>query len=149
MVDEQVVWLVPLRRGRNDEYKGVLTLEPAALVFVERKEGERVEIALSDIRRAKRVRGSPVLLISIGDRGSRAEVAFYFTQPPPLQPAETSESKRPSVAGLAPGSGGSRKGKKRVIRTNVAYLNNANVQKKALVETWVAAIQKAISERRS
>src|SRR5207244_2348970 len=55
VVEETVVWMVPLREGTK-EYKGVLTLEPPNLVFTQRHDGERVELALSDVRRVRRVR---------------------------------------------------------------------------------------------
>ena len=58
VVEETVVWMVPLREGTK-EYKGVLTLEPPNLVFTQRHDGERVELALSDVRRVRRVRWAP------------------------------------------------------------------------------------------
>jgi hypothetical protein len=93
VVEPTVVWMVPLRAG-GGEHHGTLSLEPPNLVFVERREGERVEIPLASVGKVRRVRGSPILRVAIEGETGRTEVAFYFTQPPPLRPAASSRSGR-------------------------------------------------------
>lgn len=148
VVQETVVWMVPLREGTR-EYKGVLTLEPPYLVFTERRDGERVELPLAEIRRARRVRGSPVLRVALGDKPERREIAFYFSQPPPLKPTPTSGTGRRTLFGPlggAVGGGGIGGGAtpdrttKRVMRSNVGYLSRASATVKDQIEEWVAAI---------
>jgi hypothetical protein len=150
VVEETVVWMVPLREGTK-EYKGVLTLEPPNLVFTQRRDGERVELALSDVRRVRRVRGSPVLRVALGDKPNRYEVAFYFTQPPPLKPTPTSGTQRRALFGPLGGAIGGGVGgggtpdrtTKRVMRTNVGYLNRVAATVRDVIEEWVTAIEAA------
>jgi hypothetical protein len=153
VVGEIVVWMVPLREGTK-EYKGVLRLEPPNLVFTERRDGDRVEFPLAEIRRVRRVRGSPVMRVAVGDKPNRHEVAFYFSQPPPLKPTATSgTAKRTTFGPLGSAAGGGIGGggapdrtTKRVMRTNVGYLSRAAATVRDLIEEWVAAIEAAKEE---
>jgi hypothetical protein len=153
VVKETVVWMVPLREGAK-EYKGVLALEPPNLVFTERRDGERVELPLAEIRRVRRVRGSPVMRVALGDKPNRHEVAFYFSQPPPLKPTATSGTARRTMFGPLGGAAGggiggggaSDRTTKRVMRTNVGYLNRAAATVRDLIEEWVGAIEAARRE---
>jgi hypothetical protein len=141
MVEESVVWMVPLVQGSAEEQRGVLSLEAPELVFTDRRATERVAIPLTDIRKAKRVRGSPVLVLTVGDGPARREVAFYFAPPPPLK----SQSKPLDRPRLVP-FGGVRdadKTTKKVMRTNVSYLHQANASKKEEIEEWLRAIRDA------
>jgi hypothetical protein len=148
VVEETVVWMVPLRAGTK-EYKGVLTLEPPNLVFTERGEAERVELPLAEVRRVRRVRGSPVMRVALGDRPNRHEVAFYFSQPPPLKPTATSGTARRTmfgplggaVGGGVGGGGAQDRTTKKVMRTNVGYLSQAAATLRGLIDEWVAAIE--------
>jgi hypothetical protein len=153
VVEETVVWMVPLRAGAK-EYKGALTLEPPNLVFTERGDGDRVELPLAEVRRVRRVRGSPVMRIALGDRPNRHEVAFYFSQPPPLKPPATSGTARRTmfgplggaIGGGVGGGGAPDRTTKRVMRTNVGYLSQAAANLRSLIDEWVAAIETAREE---
>jgi hypothetical protein len=153
MVEETVVWMVPLREGAK-EYKGVLSLDPPNLVFTERRDGERVELPLAEMRRVRRVRGSPVMRVAVGDKPNRYEVAFYFSQPPPLKPTPTSGTARRTMFGPLGGAVGGGAGAggapdrttKRVMRANVGYLNRAAAALRDLIDEWVAAIEAAREE---
>lgn len=141
MIEQAVVWMVPLVHGSTEEHRGTLTLEPPDLVFTDRGEIERVAIPLAEIRRAKRIRGSPIMMLTIGEGAARREVAFYFAPPPPLK----SQPKPLDRQRLAP-FGGVRdadKTTKKVMRTNVSYLHQANASKKAEIEDWLKAIREA------
>ncbi|MBI3648444.1 MAG: hypothetical protein HY240_06825 [Actinobacteria bacterium] len=141
MVDEAVVWMVPLRHGGTVEHKGVLTLEPGSLVFTDSRSGERVEIPLADINKARRVRGSPILMVILGDGRARSDVAFYFAQPPPLRPQPSSGELRRIFAPLGSGDTTSERTTKRVKRSNVGYLSTASAGLKSRIEEWVEAIR--------
>jgi len=144
VVESTVVWMVPLRAG-GGEHHGTLTLEPPNLVFVERRDGERVEIPLDRVRKVRRVRGSPILRLAFEGDSGRSEVAFYFTQPPPLRPAQSSRPR------FVPGPIGSALGDrtpperttKKVMRTNVGYLTQASATVRDRIEAWVRAIREA------
>ncbi len=150
-MDEVTVWMVPLRRHTDmREIKGSLTISGDALLFTERRQGDEYVIPLRSIRKARRVRGSPVLMIHHGQGPERWETAFYFAQPPPLRPAEPAEP--PRTVGIGLGRGGSgpvsgRRAKKRHMKANVTYLQNANLGKKDLIESWVRRIREAVAGR--
>jgi hypothetical protein len=79
-----------------------------------------------------------------GETG-RTEVAFYFTQPPPLRPAASSRPR------FLPGPIGSAIGEKsppdrttkKVMRTNVGYLTQASATVRGRIERWVQEIREA------
>jgi hypothetical protein len=141
VVDEAIVWMVPLVKGGAEEHRGTLTLEDGVVVFTDRRETDRVTIPVADISKAKRVRGSPILVLTLGEGAGRREVAFYFAPPPPLK----GQAKLPSLPRVAP-FGGVRdtdRTTKKVMRTNVSYLHQANASLKAEIEGWLRAIRVA------
>ncbi len=148
-VDQVTVWMVPLRRhGELRELKGSLTITSDSLVFTERKAGDEFLIPLGSIRKTRRVRGSPILMVHHGDGAERWETAFYFAQPPPLRPPEPSSLEPPRLLGLGLGSKSGaptspRRAKKRHMKSNVAYLQNASFDKKDLIQAWVNKIREA------
>jgi hypothetical protein len=141
MVEQAVVWMVPLLQGNAEEHRGVLTLEAPDLVFTDRRETQRLTIPLADIRKAKRIRGSPILVLTYGAGPSRRDVAFYFAPPPPLK----TQPKTLDRQRLAPFGGvrDAERTTKRVMRTNVSYLQQANANKKAEIRSWLKAIREA------
>jgi len=145
-VEETIVWMVPIRRGEPTEQRGVLSLEDVSLVFTERREGDRTAIPLGRIRKVKRVRGSPILMVRLEDRTG---MAFYFAQPPPLKPvprAPEADGRRYYTA-FSPGAGRTAwASKKKVMRTNVTYLSSAGIEKKEEIECWVRAIRDKIKD---
>ncbi len=128
------VWMVPLGRGKLQEIPGTLSLGDDSVVF-EAKDGsfER-RFGFSDIRRSKRVHGSPVLIVVLGD----GQTAFYFTQPPPLKPEPADPTGRVSPFEMMRGG---RKSKRKHVRTNATYLSSTNAAKKNEVKSWLAAIR--------
>jgi hypothetical protein len=141
-VDETTVWMVPLRRGNSEERRGVLSLEERTLVFVERRRGERVEIPLERIRKARRVRGSPILMVSLRDD---SDLAFYFAQPPPLNPPRRDQVEAWRALRPFGSTGESRRGAtKRAMRTNIKYLSSAATGKREEIQAWVRAIRDAM-----
>jgi hypothetical protein len=139
MVDEAVVWMVPLVKGGAEEHRGTLRFEDGSVVFTDRRATDRVAIPVGDIKKAKRVRGSPILLLTLGDGASRREVAFYFAPPPPLKPTKPIRPKVSPFGGVRDAD----RTTKKVMRTNVSYLHQANANLKAEIEGWLRAIREA------
>ena len=136
------VWAVELEpSSRLEEVQGSLALETDALVFTPREgHGSERRYPLAEIARARRLRGSPVLLIvHEPSRGTR-RTAFYFVQPPPLVPPDESRK-----AVLGPLAGGS---PRKVRRRNASYLGISNRQKKQILREWERAVQEALAAER-
>jgi hypothetical protein len=144
MPEPATVWMVHLGGGRGvDEQKGTLSLEEDAVVFAFADSLERQRIPLSTAKKAKRVRGSPVLILSWVQEGRPRSTAFYFVQPPPLRPPELDEADRPR-----PGFGMfGRPSKRRQQRTNVRYLQTMGGGHKPVIQAWVAELMMRIGRR--
>jgi len=134
------VWAVELEPGsRLEEVQGSLALETDALVFTPRDGPER-RYPLAEIARARRLRGSPVLLIVHEPTRASRRTAFYFVQPPPLVPP--GESRRAVLGPLAGGSS------RKVRRRNASYLGLSNREKKQVLLEWERAVQAALTTER-
>ncbi len=80
------VWLVRLQRGEVDkDVKGSLRIEGDQLIFTPADDAGTYAFPFVELSRAKRLRASPVMLVEHRRDGDRREIAFYFTQPPPLE----------------------------------------------------------------
>ncbi len=135
MVEPVTVWMVHLGKGVEPaEVKGTLTLGAAGLEFTERKSGIDVLFRYDSIRRAKRIRGSPVLLVDWTREGTSRRTAFYFSQPPPLQPTTRS----PTIAPRGPLGPFTRPtpSRRQVARMNVGYLRSTSAAKKDVLRAW-------------
>ncbi len=138
MPDTVTVWAVRLGRGPMTERKGTLSLESDELAFEAADGSGRVRLPLAEIRAARRLRGSPVLLVS-HQPGERTErIAFYFVQPPPLEPESLTAVDQKSVLSAA------RRTKRRARRENASYLGMWNREKKAEVREWADAVRSAM-----
>lgn len=131
------VWMVPLGRNKLQEIAGTLSLGDEALVFEDKDASFERRFGFTEIRKARRVHGSPVLIV-VHDDG---QTAFYFTQPPPLKPAPSDPAARLSPFDMLRGS---KKSKRKHVRTNATYLSSTNASKKSDVKAWVAAIQEKL-----
>lgn len=135
------VWRVQLRRGDVGDREGTLRLEDDALVFEDRASASEIVLPLADIRSARRVKGSPILIVAHDEAGERAETAYYFSQPPPLDApppgsAGTSATGRP----LGPFAAMRRTSKRRHQRENVKYLATKAGGLKPTIQEWVDEI---------
>jgi hypothetical protein len=143
------VWMVHLRRGEVErEYKGSIALEEEALVFSDPRQGRELRFAYLSIRRAKRLRTSPVLVVDWLDEGERRRTAFYFTQPPPLYPAAReaqTQDAAPSPSLLGPFK---RTGKHKAQRTNARYLQTYGIGKKDEIQAWADAVRVKVTAAR-
>lgn len=136
------VWNVELVPDQPlEEVKGRLSLASDALVFAPSDgPGER-RYPLREVVQARRLRGSPVLMILRGTDQGRRRTAFYFVQPPPLQRPE--QPPRTSFGGIG------RSSKRKVRRQNVSYLGVWNREKKALLREWERQVKTAAAAARS
>jgi hypothetical protein len=141
VVEPVVVWMVHLepRSGTKPaEIRGTLTLAEDGLEFVERKTGADVRFDYASIRRAKRVRGSPVLLVDWRKDGEDRKTAFYYSQPPPLEPATRSATVDPRGP-LGPFTRAT-PSKRQVTRMNLGYLHSTSAANKKVVQAWADAV---------
>jgi len=94
-----------------DGVKGELSVENLPVVFrTALQRGATETFRLDQIRRARRVWGSPVLELQLGIPDGLPAVAFYFVKPPSLTPPEGARfatrrgARRKAVAQLYKGS---------------------------------------------
>jgi hypothetical protein len=141
------VWMVHLgRSGKPEEIKGTLTLGETGLEFVERRSGADVTFDYATIRRAKRIRGSPVLLLDWTRDGSSRRTAFYFTQPPPLsQPPRSPTLPPQGPLGHLTRATPSRR---QVARMNLGYLRSTSASHRETVRAWQEAVQERVRNGR-
>ena len=140
VVEPTDVWMVHLGAGRKPlEIRGTLTLGESGLEFVEKKTGADVRFGYGSIRRAKRIRGSPVLLVDWQKDGEDRKTAFYFSQPPPLEPVPRSPTIDPPRGLLGPFTRAT-PSKRQVARMNLGYLRSTSVASKGLLRAWADAV---------
>jgi hypothetical protein len=142
MPEAVTVWMVELSPGLAQERRGILSLQPDAIVFEAIDGSEDLRIPLAHVRRARRLRGSPVLLVAHDAGGRSARTAFYFVQPPPLEDFRgEGEPERPAPLGFRKSS------RRRARRQNIGYLGMWNRQLKVDIEEWERAIRDAVRNR--
>ncbi len=140
MPEAVTVWVVELSPGLAQERRGTLSLQPDAIVFEASDGSGDLRIPLADVRRARRLRGSPVLLVAHDARGRAARTAFYFVQPPPLHEDQV-QAAAPSPLGFRKSS------KRRARRQNIGYLGMWNRQLRADIAEWEHTIREAVRDR--
>ncbi|HEX6329935.1 MAG TPA: hypothetical protein VF129_01410 [Actinomycetota bacterium] len=137
------VWRVELDAGAPlEDVKGSLSLTDDAVVFTPRDDpGPGRRYPLQEVERVRRLRGSPVLVMTRATAHGQRRTAFYFVPPPPLEPRE--EPTRPSPLGVRGG------GRRRSRRKNVSYLGYMNREKKPVVREWERQIGQAAAAART
>jgi len=145
MPEPTTVWMVHLRRGEEPtEVKGAIDLAGDALVFTGDPDGEPVSFPFAGVRRAKRLRGSPVLLLEWESDGDPRKTAFYFSQPPPLDLPEQGQTTLPGDPFTTRPTGAfgaiRRSSKRRHQKTNIQYLQTVGIKQKDLIQAWVDEI---------
>lgn len=145
MPEDATVWMVRLDRGQvEDDTRGTLALEADAVVFTETRSGIEHRFPLEAMDKPRRVRGSPILLVSHRANGERRRTAFYFSQPPPLRPPDPGTTSLPGAgpSGRPMGAFGAfrRSSKRRHMRSNLGYLTMANTSYKAVIQVWVVEV---------
>lgn len=122
------VWMIHARTGLNG-IRGTLTLEGQDLLFRPEslQEGETV-LRVSEVKKVHRVRGSPILEISVRSASLPPIVGFYFVKPPSLKDDyQTLNFLQRNSA------------RKKALNA----LRTANAFKKDEIERWVEAIREA------
>lgn len=139
MPEPTTVWMVHLGTGSPNDVKGVLSMRDDAVVF----DAEHVSASFPwpTIRRAKRLRGSPVLLVEWREADAARRTAFYFTKPPPLQPADPLTE---PLAARGAFAAMRRPSKRRHQRQNIRYLQTVAADNKALIQAWATAISERV-----
>jgi hypothetical protein len=134
------VWAVELGEDvAPTEREGRLWKDADQLRFEPVREGEAaVTIPFLEVRKVRRLRGSPVLMV-VRQRGDReVRTAFYFVQPPPLTAfTDTQTDLRSAVPFL-------RNPKRKARRDNVGYLGVMNREKKAELVEWEREVRAAV-----
>jgi hypothetical protein len=142
------VWMVHLARGESpDGVRGTLTLERESVVFTD-QDLRAYRFHRSGIRRARRLRGSPVLQLDWIEAGVLRRTAFSFVQPPPLitDPNVTSLPTSPQSARPLGGFGAARKtSKRRMMRTNAGYLQLFGMNERAHIQSWAEEITRLLA----
>ena len=143
MPEAVTVWMVELSPGlAAQERRGTLSLQPDVIAFVPSDGSADVSIPLAEVRKARRLRGSPVLVVTHDVGGRAVRTAFYFVQPPPLEDFRGEGPERPAPLGFRKSS------RRRARRQNIGYLGTWNRQLKADIEEWEQAIRHAVRDRR-
>jgi hypothetical protein len=146
------VWLVRLQRGEVDkDVKGSLRIEGDQLIFTSADDAGTYAFPFVELSRAKRLRASPVMLVEHRRDGDRREIAFYFTQPPPLKPPDPNAP--PAPGDPPPARRGAfdafrRSSKRRHMRHNVHYLQTTGINKKELIQAWADEVTSRIAASR-
>lgn len=124
------IWMVNRVTGM-DGLEGTLTLETEAIVFTPTgAEREPFRFPLSEVRRAHRVLGSPVLEVAFS-RGAPVPVTgFYFVKP--LR-----------ISGRDPSSGRSLETRRR-RRASAIHLSQWNASLKQEIREWAGEIRDAV-----
>jgi hypothetical protein len=144
------VWMVHLAKGEVDQdVKGTIELAEDGLVFASTRPSGEIRFPYPGIRRVRRLRGSPVLLVEWDREGDRRRTAFYFTQPPPLFPAGGDSSMRGAPAQrLTAVTAFKRSGKRRAQRGNARYLQTMGMGLKDLIQLWADAVDEHVAAGR-
>ncbi len=147
MVEPTEVWMVHLGAQRKPlEVRGTLALGEDGIEFVERKTGADVRLEYGSIRRAKRIRGSPVLLVDWHKDGEDRKTAFYFSQPPPLEPMPRSPTIEPPRGPLGPFTRAT-PSKRQVARMNLGYLRSTSAANKGVLRAWAEAVTERVRRK--
>lgn len=150
MLEEVTVWMVRLDRGQaGADIQGTLVLGDDAVVFTDSHSSTQTRFPLAELRKPKRVRGSPILMLIDQTEAGIRRTAFYFSQPPPLRPPEPGTTSLPGAGfnsrPMGPFGAFRRTSKRRHMRTNIGYLTTMNTNHKPVIDAWVAQIGARIS----
>jgi hypothetical protein len=147
-VNPTTVWMVHLRDGvEPKEDKGRLSLDDEALVFLSERTLNVDRFPYVDIRKAKRQRGSPILMLSWQEEGERRSTAFYFAQPPPLTPPDATQVMLGSDRSVTPFAMARRTSKRRHRRVSARYLTAVSGSTKGEIDAWVQELRSRIARQ--
>ncbi len=146
-LDTIVAWMVHLRRGEPvDEVKGLLSLDADALAFEDSTPGEAFRLPYADMRSAKRLWGSPVLMVEWSEGRQLRRTAFYFAEPPPMVNTDLSGSG--GAPRLASPLRSIRSAKRKQQRRNVNYFATRGGVLRPILKTWASELSARIAASR-
>ena len=149
MPEPVTVWMVQLASGSTADVEGVLRLDDDALVFEPATKPAELRFRLATIEKVRRVIGSPVIVIEWSEDAARRRTAFYFTQPPPLEPPTPEELARRPDAPRGPLAERRALSKRRHMRTNLGALAIGAKRTKPMVQAWTTELRIKIAEARA
>jgi hypothetical protein len=129
--------------------KGLLALDPDALAFETASPGEVVRFPYTDIRSAKRLRGSPVLLVEWNEGRQLRRTAFYFVQPPPMATRDPGGPAAGASVGLGNPFRSIRSAKRKQQRHNVSYFAARGEAVKPALKAWASEVSARVTVARA
>jgi hypothetical protein len=139
MVQPLTVWKVELSGGNvHEDIEGTLTLDEDALAFEPAEAGPALQIAYGSIEGVKRLRMSPVLLITRRTHDRTVATAFYLAKPPPLISTKPTTPTSDEIAASPRGRPRTRWFQR---RRNSYYLTAAGVETKPILAEWVNEVR--------
>lgn len=148
MPEPITVWKVVLSKGRLPaDVRGTLSLDDEGLVFVADGEVAGTRIRYTDVAEAKRLHGSPVLMIRRSDPELGA-VAFYFAEPPPLRGPDPATAPLRETGPMDPLAALRRPSQRRQRRQNAGYLAAHGRSLKPTLVAWTSEVRARIEASR-
>ena len=117
------------------------------MVFYPEEGGTPTRLEFRELTSAKRVRGSPILLLRWRRDAERRETAFYFAPPPPLGPLD-GRSAAPVAPPPTVTSVFRRPTKRRQRRDNTSYLAALGGNLKPVIQAWVVDLRAGMDAAR-
>ena len=142
MMESVTVWAVDLLRDPGTDRRGSLSLAPDAIEFRSDAPGHEVRIPFDRVAKVRRLRASPVLMVFHEGDGVRLRTAFFFVQPPPLEPVLRTRDRPTSVSPFGTGL----LSRKRARRQNASYLGLGNQSKRDVVIAWERRVRAAMRD---
>jgi hypothetical protein len=145
--------MVHLAPGNNAEVEGVLRLGDDALVFEATTKPAELRFPYPTIQKVRRVVGSPVMTIEWNERtdegATRRRTAFYFTEPPPLDPPTPEQLAASPDRPRGPLAERRAMSKRRHTRTNLGKLAVGAKRTKPVIRAWTTELKDRIAEARA
>ena len=149
MPEPVTVWMVHLEGRGAGDVEGTLRLEGDALVFEHAAKPAELRFPYATIAKVRRVRSSPIMVVGWAEDTRLKRTAFYFVQPPPLQPPSPEELARSPDRPLGPLAQRRAASKRRHTRSNLGYLAIAARGMKPLVQAWVKELRTRVEDARA
>ena len=141
MPEPVTVWMVHLGAGNASDVEGTLRLDGDALVFEHAAKPAELRFPYATIENVRRVLSSPILIVGWTEDAQPRRTAFYFVQPPPLQPPSPEELARSSDRPLGPLAQRRATSKRRHTRANLGYLAVKSRGMKPVVQAWTTELR--------
>jgi hypothetical protein len=148
MPEPVTVWMVHLSSGNSADVEGTLRLDDEALVFEHAAKPAELRFPLATIARVRRLMGSPVMVVEWTEEAKLERTAFYFAQPPPLDPPTPEDLARSTERPRGPLAQRRATSKRRHTRSNLGYLTIRARRLKPLVHSWTSELRMRVRDVR-